>query len=52
MEISIQLNTILPLNVAWSVWNHDSKNPWINAFCRNHKNGCQPIKVLTQYLRE
>jgi hypothetical protein len=46
----IQRNTIFPFIVVCSVWNHKFKNPWINAFCRNHENWCQRIKVLSQYL--
>ena len=43
-------NTIFPLTVAFSVWNHEFKNPWINAFCRKHENWCQRIKILSQYI--
>ena len=48
-EIKIQQNTIFPLIVACKVWNHEIKNPWIDAFYRNHENWCQQIKVLSQY---
>jgi hypothetical protein len=41
---------MFPLIVACNVWNHEFKNPWINAFCRNHENWCQQIKVLSQNL--
>jgi len=50
MKIKILRNTILPLIVVCSVWNQEFKNPWINAFCKNHGNWCQRMKVFSQYM--
>ena len=35
--------------VTCNISNHEFKNPWINAFCRNHENWGQQIKRLSQY---
>ena len=37
----IQRNTIFSLIFACNIWNHEFKNPWINALCRNHGNCCK-----------
>ena len=50
MKIKIQQITISSLIVTCSVWNHEFKNSWVNAFCRNHENWCPRVKVLSLYL--
>ena len=50
MKIKTPQNTIFPLIVASNIWNYKFKNPRINAFCRNHENRCQRIKVPSQYM--
>ena len=42
-EINFFLST-----VACNISNHDFKNPRITAFCKNHKNWYQRIKILSQ----
>ena len=37
----------MPLIVTCRVWNHEFKNTWNNAFCRNHENCYLGIKVLS-----
>jgi len=50
LKIKIQRNAIFPLTVAYSVWNHEFKNPSITAFCWNDEYWCKRIKVLSHYV--